>query len=47
MMKIRQDNHVIDRIDAIYIKNEIELPWPFKTGPICDENETRQWHDRS
>ena len=25
VMKIRQDNYVIDRIDEVYVKNEIEL----------------------
>ena len=36
--KIRQDNDVIDRTDAVYAENEIELLWSIGPGPVFDEN---------
>ena len=29
---------MIDRIDAIYVKNKIELSWLIKPGTFFDEN---------
>ena len=41
-MKTRQDNDVINRLDAVYVENKIELPCLIRLGTICDENKTRQ-----
>ena len=37
-MKTLQENDVIDRIDVIYAKNEIELSWSIGLGTVCDKN---------
>lgn len=47
MMKMSQDNDVIDRKCMVNTKNDIELPWPIEQDVIYDENDTRQWHDQS
>ena len=47
MMKTRQDNDVIDRLDTIYVKNETELPCLIGLGIICDKNQIGQWHYHS
>lgn len=43
VVKIRQDNDVIDCISAFYVKNETELLWPIKSSPVFDE--TREEND--
>ena len=40
-MKIREDNYVTNRTNAIYVENEIELSWPIKSGLVSDKNQTR------
>ena len=40
VMKIRQDNYVIDRIDEVYVKNEIELSWSIKPSLVYNKNQT-------
>lgn len=47
VMKIKQDNEMTDRIDATYVKNEIELSWPIGSGVVYDETQAKQWHDQS
>ena len=42
-MKTRQDNNVIDRISAIYAKNDNDLLWPIKPSVVYDENKRGQW----
>ena len=37
MTKIRQDNHMTNRINPIYIKNETELPWSIGLSLVYDE----------
>lgn len=37
-MKTRQDNDVTDRIGVFYVKNDIELSWPFGLGAFYEEN---------
>ena len=37
MTKIRQDNHMTDCINPIYIENEIELSWSIGLSLVCDE----------
>ena len=38
MMKPSQDNNMIDRISAFYVKkNDTELLWLIKLGVVCDE----------
>ena len=44
-MKIRRDNDVIDRIGAVYTKNDIELSWLIESGTDCDENKKGQLCD--
>ena len=44
MIKTRQDSDVTDHIGLVYSKIEIELSG---LGMVCDENQTRQWLDRS
>lgn len=39
MTKTKQDNYVIDCIDTVYAKNEIELLWSIKLGAIYYENQ--------
>lgn len=36
-MKTRHDNNMIDHIDVIYVKNEIELLWPIDLGKVCEK----------
>ena len=38
MMKRRKDNDVIDRIDLLYVENDIELSWSIWQGMIYDED---------
>ena len=38
---------MIDRIDVVYIKNEIELPCLIRSGVVYDKNQTTQWRDQS
>ena len=45
--KFRQKNDVTDCTSVVYAKNKIELSWPIRPSVVCDENQTRQWHDRS
>ena len=45
MMKIRQENDMIDGIYIVYAKSETKLPWSIGLGMICDENQTRQQRD--
>ena len=47
MKKIRQGNNLTDRIGLVYVKIEIELSKPIWPGAIFDENQIRQWCDRS
>lgn len=37
--KTIQDNDVIDYVEAIYAKNNIELSWLIGLGADCDENQ--------
>lgn len=37
-MKRRKDNDVIDRIDLLYVENDIELSWSIWQGMIYDED---------
>ena len=36
--KTRLENDVIDHIDMVYAKNEIDLPWLIILGMVFDEN---------
>lgn len=38
MIKIKQDNNVIDRIGLLYAKNDNELLGPIRLGVVYDEN---------
>ena len=38
MMKIRQDNDMINRTSVVYVKNETELSWLIGSGVVCDKN---------
>lgn len=38
MMKIRQDNDMIDHTSAIYVKIETELSWTIKQDAVYHEN---------
>ena len=38
VMKTRQDNDVIDRIDMVYTKIEIRLSTPIWPSAFCDKN---------
>lgn len=38
MIKTRQDNNVIDRIDLVYAEIETERLGPIALSTICDEN---------
>ena len=45
-MKTRLENDVIDHIDVVHAKNEIDLLWLIKLGTMFDENQTgqrREW----
>ena len=46
VMKIRQDNYVIDRIDEVYVKNEIELSWSIKPNLVYNKNQTGYRRDQ-
>ena len=37
---------MIDRISVVYVKNDIEDPWPIGSSVIYDENQTRQRRDQ-
>ena len=37
-MKTRQDHHMTDCIDAVYVENDIKLSWSIGSGANCDEN---------
>ena len=37
-MKRRKDNDVIDRIDLLYVENDIELSWSIWEGTVYDED---------
>ena len=41
-MKTRQDSHVTNHIDVIYVENEIELLWSTGLSLVCDENQIKQ-----
>ena len=43
--KTREDNNVIDRIGAVYAKNDTELWWSNGSGVVYDENQIEQWRD--
>ena len=36
-----------NRLDAVHVENEIELPWPIESSPIYDKNMIGQCRDRS
>ena len=38
MIKIKQDNNVIDRIGLLYAKNDNELLGPIRLGVVYDES---------
>lgn len=42
-MKMRQDNDMIDHVDAFHVENDTELPWPIRLGAIYDENQIGRW----
>lgn len=44
-MKPSQDNNMIDRISAFYVKNDTELLWLIGSGADCDENKIGQLCD--
>ena len=46
-MKTRQDNYVIDHINAVYAENKIEQLWQIRPCLIYDVNQIRQQCDRS
>lgn len=37
-MKTKQNNDVTDRIGFVYVKNDIKLSEPIRSGAICDES---------
>lgn len=39
MTKTKQDNNVINHIDAVYIEKGNELLWSIKSSANCDENQ--------
>ena len=41
MMKIKQDNNVIDHIGLVYAKIETELMGPIWPGVVYDKNQIR------
>ena len=47
MMKIKQDNNVINRTGAVYVENKTKLLWLIGLGVIYDKNQIRQWCDWS
>ena len=46
-MKTKQDNDVIDCIDAIYEENETQLLWPIRLRTVYDENQIGPRGDQS
>ena len=47
IMKSREDNNVTNCIGVIFIEYNIELSRPIWLCEVYDEDETRQWCDRS
>ena len=47
VMKTKQNNDMTDHTDAVYIKNEIELPWLIVPGLVYDEYQIGQRYDQS
>ena len=47
VIKTRLDNDVIDCIDLVNVETKTELSGHIWLGVVCDENQTRQWLDRS
>ena len=45
MMKTRQDNDMIDHIDAIYAENDTKLSWSIRSVTDYNENKIWQLHD--
>lgn len=41
MMKTRKDNNVVDRTNAVYVKNDTKFSWLIGPSEICDENQTK------
>ena len=41
-MKVRQDNDMIDLIDAVYIENKTTRSRLIRPGTVCDENQIGQ-----
>lgn len=39
-MKIIKENNVANHIDAVYVKNEIDMLWSIELGMVCDKNQT-------
>lgn len=37
--KTKQDNDMINRISAVYVKNETKLSWLIESCLFCDENQ--------
>ena len=46
LKKTRHDNDVIDCINMVYVKIEIELLGPIELDVVCYQNQTRQWRVR-
>ena len=44
--ELEKVNDIINHIDVIYAKNEIELQWPIKSSAVCDEIQTEEQRDR-
>ena len=42
LKKTRHDNDVIDCINMVYVKIEIELLGPIELDVVCYQNQTRQ-----
>ena len=39
MMKMTQDNNLIDRTSVVYAENDTELSWSIRLGVVRDEKQ--------